>query len=93
MKRTILLGIILVIIALGFGIFVTAENTGLKSPAATGDPSNNWTNGDNIMASDDVYTTTTTIGEALDTSNYSFDIPVNARIDGIEVRLEGGCRL
>lgn len=64
-------------------------DTSFKSPNQTGSPSNDWTSGNNITVSDNSYATETTIGETLDTSNYSFNIPAGFTIKGIEIQLEG----
>ncbi len=72
------------VVEIGFGF------TGFKPPKDTGYPLNQWTNGANVKVSDNARASETTIGEALDTSNYSFGIPNGAIIDGIEVQIEGG---
>lgn len=63
-------------------------DTGYLSPATTGSPSNQWTNGANIKTSNNVYTTERTSGDKLDTSDYSFSITASSAIDGILVEVE-----
>jgi len=72
----------------GETITLDPSSTGFKSPAKTGDPSSDWTNGKYVKASNNNYTTETTVGDLLDTSNYSFGIPAGADIVGIEVQVE-----
>jgi len=70
--------------------------TSWKSPQTTGSPEDDWTNGANIISSNDVYATETTIGHNLSTGDYNFVIPKNSTIHGIECQLEakgvGGVR-
>lgn len=64
--------------------------TAYKSPTTTGDPTNQWTNPDNILTSNNARASTTTLGHIMDTSGYDFSgIPINSEIVGIEVSLEG----
>lgn len=69
---------------------IDPEATGYKSPVNTGDPLNQWANGQYIISSNNQYASEGTIGHQLDTSNYSFTFPVNgSTINGIACQVEG----
>jgi hypothetical protein len=65
------------------------EVTAYKSPTVTGSPLDQWTNGIRVKVSDNSRATETTVGESLDTSNYTFSIPAGSTITGIEISVEG----
>jgi len=73
----------------GITIILDPIDTGFLTPDETGDPNDDWTNGDNIKLSDNVRSQVTVVGHLLDTSNYTFNIPDNSEILGIEIQLEG----
>ncbi len=68
--------------------FIGAD-TGFKSPSATGDDHNQYTNPTNAFSSNDVYAVATTAGWQQDWYNFSFGISAEATIDGFIVSLEG----
>jgi hypothetical protein len=63
-------------------------DTGLKSPSATGEDYNQWSNPTNAYSSNNVYTVSTITNEKQDYYNFTFGITSSATIDGIEVRIE-----
>ena len=65
-------------------------DTGWKSPTGTGDNYNQWTNPTNAYSSDDNYATAAIAGasKCQDYTNFNFDIPAGATIDGVEISLE-----
>lgn len=68
-------------------------DTGYLSPATTGSPLNQWTNGANIKTSNDSRATERTTGDKLDTSDYSISITAGSTIDGILVEVEARATL
>lgn len=68
--------------------FVYAADTGLKSPTATGEDYNQWSTPTNAYISNNTYATETTVNQKQDYYNFSFGVPGNTSIDGIEVKLE-----
>lgn len=73
-----------------FTIELDPEVSAFKTPDETGVPEDDWANGDNIKVSDDIDTTTSTVGDNLSTSNYTFFVdtpPIT--LHGIEIELEG----
>jgi predicted outer membrane repeat protein len=67
----------------------TLDDTGYKSPTATGDDHNDFSNPEGAFASDDVRASETTNGDAQDYYDFDFGVPTNATIDGIEFLFEG----
>ncbi len=65
-----------------------ADN-GWRSPTAAGRRDNYWTNPQNAYVSDDAYAVANSWYLAQDWYNFGFDIPANAIIQGIEIRIEG----
>jgi len=53
-----------------------------------GYPFNDWAGGGNVFENDGTYATTTTVGEALDVSNFSLSVSEGEIIKGIEVILD-----
>lgn len=64
------------------------SDTGYLSPATTGTPLNQFTNGANVKTSNNVYATERTNTQKLDTSDYSISIPAGNSIIGILVEVE-----
>lgn len=60
-----------------------------KSPTASGQNDNEWTNPNYAYSSDGNYATATGTYLEQDYYNFNFDVPVNAIINGIEVAVEG----
>ncbi len=65
------------------------DDTGWKSPSATGDDYSQWTNASNAYASDNADAREDRSGQQQDWYNFAFGVPNGATIDGIEVRIEG----
>ena len=66
-------------------------DTGWKSPTATGEKYNDWTNPTNAYSSDDAYATATDASPAKHQSyeSFNFGIPSEAIISGVIVSVEG----
>ena len=64
-------------------------DSGADSPFETGNPTDQWTSGANVKASDNVRAKEKTNCHKLDTSKYTFSVPAGATILGIEVKVEG----
>ncbi len=62
--------------------------TDWKSPTATGDGYNQWSNPANTFTSDDLYAEEEVPNEIQDWYNFNFNVPNGATIDGIEVNVE-----
>lgn len=67
----------------GKTVVLDPEVTAYKYPSQTGDPLDQWTNGANLKADDNVVATEDVIGERVDTSNYSFFAGMNVTPSGI----------
>ena len=82
-KYSSLAAVLLMILQLFIGVVpVMADSTGIASPTvATG-----WSNPNNSKISDNVYTTGPSLGHTV--TGFGFNIPTDATIDGIEVRVE-----
>lgn len=63
-------------------------DTGLKSPSATGEDYNQWSNPSNAFSSDDSYASEISTNQKQDYYDFSFGIPEDSTINGIEVKLE-----
>jgi len=63
--------------------------TTYKSPTATGETANDFTNPTNAYASDNTYATETTNTHAQDYYNFDFGIDAGVTITGIEISTEG----
>jgi hypothetical protein len=74
----------------GKTITLDPEVTDFKSPDDTGYPSDEWTDGANVKTANDQRAIEGTIGDMLDTSNYSFfDDESMKTVHGIQVRVQG----
>jgi len=90
MKSTLItIGAVIVIIGI-IASTVFADDTGFKSPTATGSTVNQWTNPSNAYTSNNSDTWATASTQKQDYSSFGFSIPAGATIDGIEVSMEGG---
>jgi hypothetical protein len=83
---------VLVLVGLAFGTLVYlsstgAADTGFLSPTATHTP-NNWTNGSNALAQDDVYATETTENDEQGYANFGISIAPGSIIDGITLEYD-----
>lgn len=65
------------------------QNTGWKNPTNTGNYKNEWTSPINAFLSDDNYATSFVGGKNQDYSGFNFNIPTQAKINGIEIKVEG----
>ena len=63
-------------------------DTGLLSPTSTGEDFTAWSFGSRAYSSNDAYATSDTSLQRQDYYNFTFNIPANATIDGIEVQEE-----
>ncbi len=86
---------IVVILAIGYWRFASADDTTANSPGTMADDATvgtvAWSNPDNAKVSDNVYATASvnaTISHYLKATNFGFAIPTGATIDGILVEVE-----
>jgi 6-phosphogluconolactonase (cycloisomerase 2 family) len=61
---------------------------GFQAPTANGSPNNEWTNGTNGIASDNVYATAASTNLRQSYSVFGFNVPSGNTVTGIEVKLE-----
>lgn len=76
------------VFALGERIDYDPDYTGEIYPTEVGDPLDEWSNEQNLKL-DDGNRAGATVGDMVDTSNYSLGIPVGATITGIRITMEG----
>lgn len=83
--------LVILLISLALVSVAFAADTGFKSPTATGEDFNQWTDPTNAFSSNDVYATEVTVTEEQDYYNFTFGVPAGATIDGVEITVEGFC--
>jgi len=64
-----------------------SDNTGFKSPTAEGDDYTDWTEPTYVYIQDDYYAYPTVNDQQHDFYNFSFNVPADASISGIEAKL------
>lgn len=72
----------------GMMIEIDPSSTGNIYPKSYGSIYNQWSNPENALLSDNIRATETTVGDREDYYNFTFNIPENATIQGIEVYVE-----
>lgn len=77
------------LLAISFSSFESrAADTGLKSPASTGEDYNQWSTPSGAFSSNDSYALESVQGEKQDYYDFTFSVPSGATIDGVEVQVE-----
>lgn len=73
---------------IGDSILFDPSVTPFKNPEQTNYSQNEWGFPENVSLSDDRWANSSGVGDEFNVGNFSFNLPVNATIEGIEVRVE-----